>query len=97
MNLGTSILTTFICYEIHISWIFTDGRGVMLFWPFTEKRFQSGVYLFHGLHLGDGLVSQNHLITLINEGLFIVILFVILQVVLYKKPKSCLTEPEITD
>lgn len=60
-----------LCYELHIVLdFFTGMRGVMLFWPFSSARFQSPVKLFYGLHWSDGIVSINHLWTLLNEVVF---------------------------
>lgn len=59
---------TLFCYELHIVLDFaTVGRGVMLFWPLTLARFQSPVKLFYGLHWSDGLISLNHVWTLLND------------------------------
>jgi membrane-bound metal-dependent hydrolase YbcI (DUF457 family) len=57
-----------LCYQLHIVLdFFTVGRGVMLFWPLSSARLESPVKLFYGFHWSDGLVSINHIWTLLNE------------------------------
>jgi len=57
-----------LCYQFHIVLdFFTVGRGVMLFWPVSPARFESPVKLFYGLHWSDGVVSVNHIWTLLSE------------------------------
>lgn len=80
INIWKSITTILISYEMHVVLdFFTNGRGVMLFWPFSSMRFHSKFIIFNGLHWSDGFFSVNHLITLVNEGLFILILIGILS------------------
>ena len=57
-----------LCYQFHVILdFFTVGRGVMLFWPLSAARFESPVKLFYGLHWSDGIVSLNHIWTLLSE------------------------------
>jgi membrane-bound metal-dependent hydrolase YbcI (DUF457 family) len=57
-----------LCYQFHIILdFFTVGRGVMLFWPLSSARFEAPVKFFYGFHWSDGLVSTNHIWTLLNE------------------------------
>lgn len=65
---GTHILLDFFTW---------GGRGVMLLWPFSLERYHSSLVLFYGVRWGDGLLSINHIWTLLTEGLFI-LLFLIL-------------------
>jgi membrane-bound metal-dependent hydrolase YbcI (DUF457 family) len=63
-----------LCYQFHIILdYFTVGRGVMLLWPLSSARFQSSVKLFYGLHWSDGIMSVNHVWTLLNELGFVVL------------------------
>jgi membrane-bound metal-dependent hydrolase YbcI (DUF457 family) len=56
------------CYYLHIILdAFTHGRGVMLLWPFTEKRFQFPYPPFRGLKWSEGWWTSEHLYTLANE------------------------------
>lgn len=69
-------------YESHVVMdLFTQGRGVMLFWPFTAERFQSAVLLFYGLQWAASPTSPTHLWTLVNElgfvGLLALMVFLI--------------------
>lgn len=65
-------LIVFLSYVLHVLMdYFTCGRGVMLFWPLTARRFQSPVLLFYGLQWGAGLWSREHLWTLGSELLWI--------------------------
>jgi membrane-bound metal-dependent hydrolase YbcI (DUF457 family) len=65
ISYGTHILLDFFTW---------GGRGVMLFWPFSTERFQSGLALFYGVRWADGLLSINHLWTLGTEVVFVLIL-----------------------
>lgn len=68
----TVSLLVLVNYQTHIFMDFlTDGRGVMLFWPFTATRYESPILLFYGLHWSEGLISIHHLITLANEAVFV--------------------------
>jgi inner membrane protein len=61
-----------ICYWAHLLMDSTTiGRGVMLFWPFSDTRFSSPVKLFTGLHWSAGVWSLRHLETFLTEGLLI--------------------------
>jgi inner membrane protein len=60
-----------ISYDLHIIMdIFTDGRGVMMFWPLTEVRFAAPIEIFIGLKWGEGWFSLWHLWTILTESLF---------------------------
>lgn len=56
----------------------TIGRGVMLFWPFSDTRFSSPVKLFTGLHWSAGLWSLLHVETFLTEGLLILSVLLLL-------------------
>jgi membrane-bound metal-dependent hydrolase YbcI (DUF457 family) len=58
------VLLDYACY----------GRGVKLFWPFSNERFISPVLLFYGLQWSEGFFSMHHLQTLINEGLYALVI-----------------------
>jgi membrane-bound metal-dependent hydrolase YbcI (DUF457 family) len=59
------------CYELHvIADYFTYGRGVMLFWPLSLRRYVSPFSLFYGVRWSQGLFSLNHLWTLATEAVF---------------------------
>ncbi len=63
------------CYELHVLMdFFTLGRGVMIFWPASNARWEPTFKLFYGLHWSDGWFSHKHLWTLLNEVLFVAIL-----------------------
>ena len=75
-------LVALVSYELHIFMdVLTDGRGVMLLWPFSLTRYQSPVILFYGLHWSDGLISPRHLVTLVTELGFVLFVGVILRIV----------------
>lgn len=60
-----------ICYNLHVLMdAATWSRGVMAFWPFSERRFLFPVTLFHGLHWSQGWLSVRHLWTVSTELLF---------------------------
>jgi membrane-bound metal-dependent hydrolase YbcI (DUF457 family) len=68
----------FSSYSLHVvmdtfTW---DTRGVMLFWPLSLERFQAPFTLFYGVRWSEGLFSPQHLITLITEALFVILIVV---------------------
>ena len=59
-----------IAYGLHILMdAFTHGRGVMLFWPISQTRFQPPFVIFYGLRHSEGWFSYHHLITLATESI----------------------------
>lgn len=69
-------------YELHVIMdFFTRGRGVMLLWPLTADRFSSPVTLFYGLRWSEGLFSLFHLLTLATESVFVLLVWLILQLI----------------
>jgi inner membrane protein len=59
------------CYSLHILMdAATISRGVMAFWPLSEKRFLSPVPLFYGLHWSNGWLSVRHIWTALTELAF---------------------------
>jgi membrane-bound metal-dependent hydrolase YbcI (DUF457 family) len=46
---------------------FSYGRGLMLFWPFSEARYSAPLTIFYGVRHSEGLASVHHLATLANE------------------------------
>ncbi len=48
----------------------TPGRGVMLLWPWSNNRFQTGWKFFYGVHWSEGWFSLHHLLTLFTEIIF---------------------------
>jgi membrane-bound metal-dependent hydrolase YbcI (DUF457 family) len=57
-----------LSYELHIiADFFTQGRGVMLFWPLSEERYSSPISLFYGVRWSEGLFTIKHLWTLASE------------------------------
>lgn len=58
-------------YELHVvADYFTAERGIMALWPITSKRFVAPIMLFYGVHYTEGLISIDHLWTIISELLF---------------------------
>ncbi len=61
-----------LCYGSHLLLdYFTVGRGLMLFWPLTDARYQAPIKLFTGVHWAHAWRHPGHLWTLANELLFI--------------------------
>lgn len=83
-------VVSLLSYGLHVIMdFFTVGRGVMFFWPFSLQRYTSPLPLFYGFHWSDGIFSSNHLITLLTELGFILILFGVANLITSKKtPKS---------
>jgi hypothetical protein len=60
-----------LSYDIHIFMdALTAERGVMMFWPLTDARFNSPVKIFYGVQWGLGLFSFWHLWTIFTETVF---------------------------
>jgi len=77
------------CYQLHIILdFFTNGRGVMLLWPWSTERLSSPVSLFYGAHWSQGWLSYRHLVTLITEGLFVSVCAVAVHLVLKRRRQS---------
>lgn len=77
-------------YSLHaLLDFFTMGeRGVMLFWPLTSERFSSPVKLFYGVRWSEGLLSQAHFHTLVNEIAFLVLVGLVLLFIERRKLKA---------
>jgi hypothetical protein len=77
---------TLLCYWLHVLMdFFTIGRGVMLFWPFSLKRYVSPLKLFYGFHYSEGWFSLRHLWTLVTELGFAFIIIFAVHMLLKKK------------
>lgn len=58
-------------YGLHILMDLSGLRGVMLFWPFSSRRFRIPFKIFHGVRWDKGIYSGRHLLMAINELAFI--------------------------
>ena len=73
-------------YELHVVMdFFTAGRGVMLFWPLTSHRFISPLLLFYGLQWGEGIVSAQHIWTVLTEAPFAALFVLLPRTRLWKR------------
>lgn len=71
-------LFIFMALSLHLALDFmTYGRGLMLFWPFTERTWKFPLDVFYGLRWSDGWTTPKHLVTLLNEAAFVALLFLI--------------------
>jgi hypothetical protein len=69
-----------LSYDIHIFMdALTAERGVMMFWPLTDARFNSPVKIFYGVQWGLGLFSLWHLWTIFTETVFSLIVILALR------------------
>lgn len=85
---------TLVCYLAHITLdFFTQGRGIMLLWPFSETRFRPPFSLFYGVHWSDGLISSRHLWTLLTELGMLAVLGLVLAVYLRFSRQGARNEP----
>jgi membrane-bound metal-dependent hydrolase YbcI (DUF457 family) len=66
---GRVFLLIYGSYALHLAldWL-TYGRGLMLFWPITERRFISPLQPFIGVRWSEGVFHHGHLFTLANEA-----------------------------
>ena len=61
----------FACGAAHLAVdVFTRGRGLMLFWPFSTRRFISPWPLFQGVRWDEGWLSASHFVTLGQDAVF---------------------------
>lgn len=74
---------TLIPYELHIlmDYLARGKRGVMLFWPFSKRRFRFPKKLFYGVRWDEGILSRNHLKTAITEVAFIAMFYLFLRLI----------------
>jgi hypothetical protein len=80
-NFTLCLAATFSCSSLHIIMdFFSYGRGVMLLWPLTDHRFKPPFYIFMGLHWSEGVWCPLHLLTLVNELLFVAILIACIKI-----------------
>jgi hypothetical protein len=72
-----------LSYYLHIIMDFFTykTRGIMLFWPLSEARFESPVKLFYGVRWSEGLFSASHLITLVTELVFAAALLLVVHLI----------------
>ncbi len=70
-----------INYALHVIMdCFTyGGRGAMLLWPISSHRFQAPFSLFWGVRWSNGWLSSDHIVTLVTELAFVMILFAVLR------------------
>ncbi|MBN1522502.1 MAG: metal-dependent hydrolase [Candidatus Aureabacteria bacterium] len=81
-----------LCYLMHIAMdFFTYGRGLMLFWPLTSRRFFPPFIIFYGLRWSKSVTSVAHLYTLLNETaviLFVSMIWALIRFIRLRKPSS---------
>jgi hypothetical protein len=86
---ATWFLVALSCYESHVIMdFFTHGRGVMAFWPLTSGRFLSPVTAFYGLHWSDGVLSMRHLVTMITELAFTLLMVLIVRLRPFRRERG---------
>jgi membrane-bound metal-dependent hydrolase YbcI (DUF457 family) len=72
-----------IASHILMDYFTLGGRGVMLLWPITVNRFDSPFKLFYGVRWSDGLLSIEHLWTVLTEIGFVLLIILIYRVASY--------------
>jgi inner membrane protein len=61
----------FLAYGFHLGMDYwSTRRGIILFWPFSKRRFVSPKKLFYGFQWGLGFWNKAHLWTALTELLF---------------------------
>lgn len=85
---GLSAFHTFVHYTLHLltDLLSHNKRGLMLFAPFSSRRYRLPITLFYGFRWGRGLFSSSHLWTLATELLFT--LFVLRALKVFRKVRS---------
>jgi membrane-bound metal-dependent hydrolase YbcI (DUF457 family) len=86
-----------LSYQLHIVMdFFTHGRGIMLFWPFTDERYKPALTFFYGLRHSEGWLTIHHVWTLLSELTFAGALFLILYLYSRMKRNSKRSDVHIT-
>ncbi|NEO98905.1 MAG: metal-dependent hydrolase [Symploca sp. SIO2E9] len=71
-------LWTLLLYSSHLCLdFFSEGRGIKLFFPFTDSFFKSPLTIFPGVHHSRGLWDYSHIIPLVFESIYSVLLFLL--------------------
>ena len=75
------ILLTLVIYSSHLFLdFFTEGgKGIQLFWPFSEMLYISPVSLFPGTHYSKGLFNISHLSFVFFEVIYTIALLAVLR------------------
>ena len=68
------------------------GRGVLLFWPFSDVRIISPVYLFLGVRHSCDAPWYMHVLTVLNELVFAAIVWGVVR--WFRRPRSTESEPQ---
>jgi membrane-bound metal-dependent hydrolase YbcI (DUF457 family) len=73
-----------VCYTTHVLLDYcTQGRGVMLLWPFSSDRYTAPFSLFVGVRWDSGLLDIAHVWTIANELLFALVMLLVVRGVLW--------------
>jgi len=82
VRLKTGVLLSAACYAVHLLMdLVTYGRGLMLFWPLSQRRFRLPVTLFLGVPWSSPWSSPLYFWMLLNEVLFVSALFIFIAAV----------------
>jgi len=88
LNLSTSFALILTCCYSHIVIdLFTMGRGVMLFWPFSIQRFHAPVSLFVGVPWSSELTSPFYLVMAVNDLCFAAALIALVIIIKYTEKR----------
>jgi len=79
-------MLAWLSYEMHVLMdSATISRGVMALWPFMADRYLLPFRLFYGFHWSQGWFSLSHLWTFLTEGVFAIVLLVIVHLLQRQK------------
>lgn len=56
---------------------FTPGRGVAMFWPFSDERVSAPLTLFYGVRHSEPLAWHHHLVTVATELPFVCLMLLL--------------------
>ena len=89
LHAGTLFLLAAACGLMHLAVdYFTQGRGVMLLWPWSEHRFISPFPFFQGVRWNEGWISPSHLRTLAQDTLFAVVVVGMVRIWLNRRARA---------
>lgn len=84
---GTGLYLSHILLDL-----FTWGRGIQLFWPFTAERVQGPVILFRGVRHSIGAGLSEHVLTVLWDLTFALLVW-IASIVVFRRQR-CTARPD---
>lgn len=70
-------------YSLHIlmDYFTFGGRGIMLFWPLSQERFEAPLKLFFGVRWSESIYNPIHFITIFSELVSLILVMILWQII----------------